>query len=131
MAAQVIDAPLTVAQASLAEKAAHARVVEHQHNHDRLRHRLSIRATNRARAEWGLAFGELIDAIVALARAMDDRDPRQAAMACDGRWVLFSRDTSGHEQCDQTWGVYQEARRSNDRAAIDSARDDWRDSLVA
>jgi hypothetical protein len=132
MAGQVTDRPLTIAEAARAEKDASARVADHQREHAKLRHRTNIRATNRARTEWGLAFGERIEAVVALARAMDDdeRGPMWAATACDGRWVLFKHDDCGQERVEEAWDIYQTARRGGDWAAIVSARATWRDELV-
>jgi len=61
---ETLAPPLTIPDASRSQIEALGRVWMHQSSYARLRHRQDITATTRARADWGLAVLEFIEASV-------------------------------------------------------------------
>lgn len=82
--------PPTVHDAAQALSAARERVREHQRVYDKLRHRRDIRATCRARSEWGLAILEFIED----ARKTGSSPPYSAGRSSASRAQMTSDHTS-------------------------------------
>jgi hypothetical protein len=128
MTAEAVISLLTVQDATRAYREARDRVRMHQNGYDRLRRGRDILATTRARAEWGLAVLEFVDANVALAEAEDRRNPSWAAMK-SGR-KMFGITKPSHALCEKAWQDYQEIRKTGSVTAIDAARARWREEFV-
>jgi hypothetical protein len=120
--------PPTVHDAARALNAARESVRTYQRVYERLRRRRDLRATCRARSEWGLAILEFVEATVALAEARDHRSPAWAASTSRGR--MFSTVDTGHEQCEQAWRDYQDARKTGNMTIVAAARAQWREAFV-
>ena len=130
MTAEAVAAPLTVHEARRMLGEALKAVRVHKLNHEPARERLDVRATRRARAELGLAILGFVNASTLLAEAEDRVDPVRAAGKTHGG-TLFMVAGSGHEQCEQAWCEYQQARRSGDLSAAAAARQRLHDELIA
>jgi hypothetical protein len=124
MTVETTHVPPTVADAAHARGEAYSRVSMHQRGYAKLRPGVNRTATARARADWGLAVLEWIDACIAEAEAEDRRDPVWAASR--GRRM----PARGSRSCDQAWHDYQKVRETRDQPAITAARDAWRTALV-
>jgi len=124
MTVDLSQAPLAVAEAAHARAVAYSRVRMHQASYFKIRGGVNRAAIARARADWGLAVLEWIDACVAEAEAEDRRDPLWAAYRSRRTATGSSRD------CDRAWHAYQEIRKTRDQAAVTAARAAWRTALV-
>jgi hypothetical protein len=120
--------PLTVQNAVQAMIAAREKVRVHQRAYEGLRQRMDLRATSRARSEWGLATLEYIEASVAVAEAEDRQSPVWAASRSRGR--MFSTADPGHARCEQAWLNYQRARKTASVSIIATKRGQWREAFV-
>jgi len=130
MTAEVVTAPMTLREAERAVVEAFAGIGAHKRNWERLRERLDVRATTRARIELSLAVLGFVNACGVLAEAEDRVGPARAvARPLLGR--LFTVVGPGQEQCAQAWRSYQEARRSGDPVVVEAARQVWHDAFVA
>ena len=96
---------------------AHGRVLAHQRSYARVRRGMDLAATARARAEWGLAVLEFIDATMALAEAKDHKDPGWAAATVRGQ--VFASATPGHVPAMEAWKAYQAARQARNITLIE------------
>ena len=99
---ETVAPPLTVSDASRNQVGALARVWMHQSSYARLRHRLNITATTRARADWGLAVLEFIDASMVLAAAKDHRSPLWAAATARERMFTLATQLRELRQREQS-----------------------------
>jgi len=130
MTAEVVAAPLTVREAERAVEEAFVGIWPCKRNWERLRARLDVPATTRARTELSLAILGLVNASAVLAEAEDRIGPAWAATRTRlGR--LFARVSAGQKQSAQAWRDYQEARRGGDRVGVDAARQVWHNELLA
>jgi hypothetical protein len=104
-------------------------VKSHKRGYEQIRQGIDLLAMTRARADFGMAYLNLIDMFVAKAEAEDQRDPAWAARGA-GRKKLAG--TKPHDnRLRDAWDYYQASRKSGDDAAITGAREAWRQAFVA
>jgi hypothetical protein len=152
----LLDQPVTLADAAREMREAHQRVRTHARGYDRIRRGTSAPAIARARAEWGLSVYEWAQATIAQAEAEDRRNlswriaPALGALsgmpqpaqpeagertgARDGTTLAQAKDdlAAACARRDTCWRAYAAIHRRIDAAeAIGHARARWADALAA
>jgi hypothetical protein len=147
----LLDAPATVADARRDERDATMRLGRYARDYARARKATRPATINRARAEWGLAVYEWVQAVVALAAAEDrERASRRGAPDFDPGTAHSQPETSeadpdgeitveqtkearaaAHARADACWRAYDAIRRTPDQAGTALARSAWEQALTA
>jgi hypothetical protein len=148
------DPPVSLADASRDERDSRMRLDRYARDYGRARTSASPAAIARARAEWGLAIYERIQALVAYAAAEDHQNatrrggeaPRSGAASYPARKQEMDHADSGteittaqarenqsaaHAHADACWRAYHDIRRTADLAGTERARGDWEHALAA
>jgi hypothetical protein len=119
----------SVPGAAQAVREALDRVRMNQRGYARTRLRASPAVVTRARADWGLAVLEWIEASVALAEAEDERDPARAASDSRSRRITVETGPV-RGRIESSWQRYQQVRKNGGPDQVARARATWREALV-
>lgn len=147
------DPPVSLADAARDERDSRMRLDRYARDYGRARASASPGTIARARAEWGLAIYERIQALVAYAAAEDRQNAtRRAGEApCPGAARYPARQqgmdharsaaeittaqarekqAAAHAHADACWRAYQDIRQTPDLAGTERARGDWERALA-
>jgi hypothetical protein len=150
----LLEPPVSLADAARDERDSRMRLDRYARDYDRARTSASPAAIARARAEWGLAIYERIQALVAYAAAEDRQNatrrggeaPRSGAASHPARQQGTDHAEPGaeittvrakeilaaaHAHADACWRAYHDIRQTADPAGTERARSDWEHALAA
>jgi hypothetical protein len=156
MSSDLLDQPVTLADAAREAREASQRLNTHARGYDRIRAGTNPPAIARARAEWGLSVYEWAQAAIAYAEAEDHSrlswrtalapgavpnlpqpaqpETGERASPRDETTLAQAKDdlAAAHAHSDTCWRAYDGIRRSISAAeAIGHARTQWADALAA
>lgn len=149
-----LDAPASLADAARDERDSRMRLDRYARDYDRARASASPGTIARARAEWGLAVYERIQALAVYAAAEDRQNAtrrggealRSGATGRPARRQGVDRADSAaqittarakeilaaaHAHADACWRAYHDIRQTADLATTERARGDWEHALAA
>ena len=149
----VASPPVSPADAARDERDSRMRLDRYARDYDRARRSASPGTIARARAEWGLAIYERIQALIAYAAAEDHQNAarrgaetsRSGATSYPARQQGMDHPDSGaeittaqaqedqaaaHAHTDACWRAYHDIRRTADLAGTERARNDWEQALA-
>ena len=147
------DPPVSLADAARDERDSRMRLDRYARDYDGARRSASPGTIARARAEWGLAIYERIQALIAYAAAEDHQNAarrgaetsRSGATSYPARQQGMDHPDSGaeittaqaqedqaaaHAHADACWRAYHDIRRTADLAGTERARNDWEQALA-
>jgi len=149
----VASPPVSLADAARDERDSRMRLDRYARDYDRARRSARPGTIARARAEWGLAIYERIQALIAYAAAEDRQNAarrgaetsRSGATSYPARQQGMDHADSGaeittaqakddqsaaHAHADACWRAYHDIRRTADLAGSERARNDWEQALA-